>query len=36
MYASYCEPTLIYINGATLELANPGISSGLNFSRSRS
>ena len=36
MYASYCKPTWIHINGATLELANPGICSGLNFSRSRS
>ena len=33
---SYSEPSLIDINGATSELANPGISSGHNFSRSRS
>ena len=33
---SYSEPSLIDINGATSELANPGISSGLNFNRSRS
>ena len=33
---SYSEPSLIDINGATSELANPATSSCLNFSRSRS
>ena len=33
---SHSEPSLIDINGAMLGLANPGISSGLSFGRSRS
>ena len=33
---SYSEPSLIDINGVTSELVNPGIGSGLDFSRSRS
>ena len=33
---SYSELSLIDINGVTSGLANPGIKSGLNFSRSRS
>ena len=31
---SYFEPSLTDINGATSELDNPDISSGLNFGRS--
>ena len=33
---SYSKQSLIDINGSTSGLANPGISSGLNFSRSKS
>ena len=33
---SYSETSLIDINGAASKFANPGITSGLNVSRSRS